>query len=437
MTDELTRDALLAAYERSGRPRDQWLVGAEFERHLLHRGTGAPLPYEGEHGVRWLLEQLEARGHGTIVREGEYPIALQRKTSSVTLEPGGQFELSGSAGGALHSIMGEARHFSEEVAELLDESGVEQIAIGYTPYAKVEDIPWVPKGRYRVMREHLGRTGALAHDMKKATAAVQATYDYADEADCARKVRLASRLAPLVTAMFANSPYRHGKASGYMSFRGHVWTQTDPARTGLPEAAERFSYEAWLDYLVDVPMIFKKDEAGDWQPAHGATFRDWMVSTTERRPTWKDWELHLTSVFPEVRVKHTIEVRGADCVPLPLAMSFVSLFKGLFYCEIALVGATELSERFAAEGDRMARFDVACREGLRGTVSGRPLVSWAEELLDLADAALQRCAPEDRPWLRPLIRQVESGMSPARRLLERLGPEPAVGDLLAATHVLG
>lgn len=435
MIHALTRDDLVTAYLSSGKPRSRWLVGAEFERHLLHRDSGMPLAYDGEPGVRWLLERL-AESSGDLIHEGDNPIAILRDAASVTLEPGGQFELSGSAGGALQGIASEAEAFSREVAELLEGSAIEQIALGYTPYASMDQIGWVPKGRYAIMRAHLGQTGALAHDMMKGTAAVQATYDYADEADCARKVGLATRLGPLTTAMFANSPYRRGTSSGFMSFRGHAWTQTDPARTGLPSAAESFSFEAWIDYLLDVPMMFKKDRAGGWLAAEGQTFRGWLEAPDEH-PTMADWDLHLTSVFPEVRVKHTIEVRGADCVPLPLAMSFVSLFKGLFYCDRALEGATELAERFTTHGDRNQRFAVACAEGLEGEVGARRLSAWAEELLDLADAALQRCAPEDRRWLRPLIDQVETGESPARTLLNALGPEPSPADLLAHARVCG
>ncbi|HHO49583.1 MAG TPA: glutamate--cysteine ligase [Deltaproteobacteria bacterium] len=435
MIHALTRDDLVSAYLSSGKPRSRWLVGAEFERHLLHRRDGMPLAYSGEPGIRWLLERL-AEAKGELISEADHPVAILRQGASVTLEPGGQLELSGSAGGALEGIASEAEAFSREVGALLEGSDVAQVALGYTPYATMAQIGWVPKGRYAIMRSHLAQTGALAHDMMKGTAAVQATYDYADETDCARKVGLATRLGPLTTAMFANSPYRQGHPSGAMSFRGHIWTQTDPARTGLPSAVESFSFEAWLDYLLDVPMMFKKDREGRWLSARGQTFRGWLRDP-EQPPTMSDWDLHLTSVFPEVRVKHTIEVRGADCVPLPLAMSFVSLFKGLFYCELALEGATELAERFTTHGDRQQRFAVACAEGLEGQVGGRSLAAWAEDLLDLADAALQRCAPEDRGWLRPLVAQVETGHSPARDLLEALGPEPSPGDLIAHTQICG
>ncbi len=435
MNTKLTRDGLVSSYLRSGRPRERWLVGAEFERHLL-RSDGTPLPYPGTPGVRWLLERLAENG-GELYFEGDHPIALLRESASVTLEPGGQFELSGSAGGALISVADEAAAFVREVDDLLAGSGVYQVALGYSPYAPIAEIGWVPKGRYAVMREHLGATGPLAHNMMKGTAAVQATYDYADEADCARKVGLATRLGPLTTAMFANSPWVEGRPSGFMSFRGHVWTQTDPSRTGLPDAAEQFTFERWVDYLLQVPMMFKKDASGAWQFARGQTFAEWMADPGDAPPDQAAWDLHLTSVFPEVRVKHTIEVRGADCVPLPLAMSFVSLFKGLFYCELALEQATALAERFASHGTKAERFDIACRDGLEGSLGGRRLADWAEELLDLADAALRRCAPDDRPWLRPLMAQVETGESPARTLLRHLGDAPDPEKLVAATHILG
>ncbi|MEM6927945.1 MAG: glutamate-cysteine ligase family protein [Myxococcota bacterium] len=433
-TDGLTRDALLAQYQSSGRPRAGWLVGAEFERHLLDE-HGRPLRYHVPHGIRWMLESLAAH-RGELVYEAEYPIALSRERASVTLEPGGQFELSGSPHATLQPIHDEAAEFSEEVEGLLGDDGIHQVAIGFTPFTRITDIEWVPKGRYAMMKEHLGRTGRLAHHMMKGTAAIQATYDYADEADAARKVGLATRLGPLTTAMFANSPWAEGQASGFMSYRGHIWTQTDPARTGLPDSVEAFSFERWLDYLLGVPMMFVKDD-GRYVPANGQTFGQWMAGGRSRAPTWDDWDLHLTSVFPEVRVKHTIEVRGADCVPLPLAMSFVGLFKGLFYCDIALEAATEMVERFVRHGTKDERFAIACRDGLQGEIGGRKLVSWAEELVQMADGALQRCAPEDRAWLRPLAAQIYRGESPARTLLRTYGPEPSPDALLASSHVVG
>lgn len=431
----LTRDQLVAEYHASGKPRDRWRVGAEFERHLL-RADGLPLPYFGEPGVRWLMAAFVREGWEPYL-EGEHPIALSKAGAQITLEPGGQFELSGAPWSTVGEVESEARAFARDVERHLDGTGVRQVALGFTPYADIPAVGWVPKGRYVVMRDYLGRTGDLAHHMMKGTAAVQATYDYADEADCARKVRLATLLGPLTTATFANSPYAGGEPTGFMSFRGHIWTRTDPARTGFPDAARAFTFERWVDWLLRVPMMFFKDADGAWQFAHGRTFDDWMRDEGAHRPDEAAWSLHLTSVFPEVRVKRTIEVRGADCVPLPLAAAFVALWKGLFYCDTALDRATDVAERFAGHGGQRERFEVACREGLEGSVGGRRLAAWAEEIVQIADDGLASCDPQERPWLGPLRRQVESGESPARTLLRRLGERPDPASLLAAGGLLG
>jgi glutamate--cysteine ligase len=430
----LTRTALIDSFHQGGRPRDEWLVGAEFERHLL-RADGTPLPYFGEPGVGWLLNQLTRFGWKPYL-EGDNTIALTKDGASVTLEPGGQFELSGAPFDSVLNVAEEALGFAQSVASILEGTGIHQTALGMTPFARVPDIGWVPKGRYVVMREHLGRTGDLSHHMMKGTAAVQASFDFVDEADCARKTQLAMNLGPLTTAMFANSPYLEGKSTGYASWRGHVWTRTDPARTGFPEAATSFTFERWVDYLLDAPMMFFQ-LGGHWTSANGKTFRSWMEQGHDGVfPTWADWELHTTSVFPEVRVKTAIEVRGADCVPFSLSMAFVSLFKGLFYCSRATREATELAARFTSTGTKASRFDEACRLGLSGRVGGRALADWASELLDNADQALVRCAPEDRPWLAPLKSLADDGLSPGEQLLQHLGPEPDPVDLLQATSWL-
>lgn len=430
--DTLTRDDLVAQYHRSGKPRDRWRVGAEFERHLL-RSDGTPLPYDGAPGVRWLMSHLEPDGWGPHLEDGQ-PIALARGEASVTLEPGGQFELSGAPWRTVGEVEAEARAFAVETDAKLAGTGVRQVALGFTPYAAIPTIGWVPKGRYVVMRDYLGAAGDLAHHMMKGTAAVQATYDYGDEDDCARKVRLSTLLGPLTTGTFANSPYAEGRPTGFLSYRGHIWTRTDPARTGFPEAARRFTFERWVDWLLQVPMMFFKDAVGHWQFAHGRTFADWMASDAAHRPTQADWELHLTSVFPEVRVKRTIEVRGADCVPLPLAMGFVAWWKGLFYSERALDAATAVAERFASHGTQRERFDVACREGLEGRIGGRPMADWAREIVEIAGSGL---SDDERRWLGPLQEQLATGVSPARTLLRRLGDHPEPAALIAASGMLG
>lgn len=416
-----------------GRPREDWLVGAEFERHML-RADGHPVPFFGDHGIRWLLETL-ARHGWQAEYEGDHPIALHRDKAWITLEPGSQFELSGTAYPDLQQVNDEAVAIAREVDAVCAGASLHQVALGFTPFARIEDISWVPKGRYVIMRDYLGQTGSLAHHMMKGTCAVQASYDFSDEADAARKVRLATHLAPLTTALFANSPLSEGRPNGFMSWRGHIWTQTDPARTGMPDAAENFTFERWVDYLLQVPMMFYQDRSGSWLPAHGRTFADWLQD--DHPPAQPEWDLHQTSVFPEVRVKHTIEVRGADCVPLPLAMGFVALFKGLFYCDIALDQGTELARDFARHGTKEERFATACREGLHGRVGGRTLLAWAEDLLDLAEAGMSRCAPQDQRWLVPLRAQVARGESPARTLLRAWEADPRPETLFKTSHILG
>ena len=415
--ERLSRESLISQYHTFGRPKEEWLIGAELERHLLFP-DGRPLPYFGEPGVKWLLDRIAARGW-TVHREGENPIHLEKNGTHITLEPGGQFELSGKPFDNIEDVADETARFSRMVDAMLEGTGVRQVALGYTPFADIEDIPWVPKGRYVIMRQHLIETGKLAHHMMKGTCAVQASYDFSTEEDAAMKVGLSTRLGPLITAMFANSPLMCGEPNGWMSWRGHAWTQTDPRRTGFPAASENFTFEGWVDYLLQVPMMFRQDRDGNWTSAEGQTFAQWL-DDDDAPPTADDWDLHLTSVFPEVRIKRTIEVRGADCVPPPLAMAFVALFKGLFYCSQATGEAVLLSRAFARSGTKEQRFEEACRFGLHGVVGDRRLSSWAEELVLCADEALGRCAPADRKWLKPLIAQVELGESPARTLLRRV-----------------
>ncbi len=414
----LTRDTILAEYATYGRPRARWKIGAELERHLLD-ATGRPAPYFGHHGIGELLQRFIADGW-VPSREGPHPIALTRDGASITLEPGGQFELSGAAWWDVRGIVAEAEAFSDALDGHLADGPFRQVALGYTPVARIEDVPWVPKGRYAVMRAHMQRVGTHGHHMMKGTCATQASFDFSDEADAARKTELAIAVAPLVTAMFANSPLTRGRPNGWQSFRGHVWTRTDAARTGFPPALATFTYERWVDYLLDVPMMFTKT-GGRWAAAEGLTFRRWLTpegsAQAGRAPTWADWDLHLTSVFPEVRVKKQIEVRMADCVPLPFVAAFCALFEGLFYCPISLDAGRGIAQRLQRYSTREARFSVACRDGLRGVVGGRPLAAWAEELVDAAASGLARCRPEDAAFLAPLAEAVARAETPADRVL--------------------
>lgn len=427
----LSRDALIARFHGYARPRDQFLVGVELERHLLRPTDGTPVPYFGEQGVRWLLEQLGAHGWA-LYHEGDHPIAADRDGAQVTLEPGSQFELSTAPFPTVDGVAAQSQAFYEEVRALIGGAPLRQVALGFTPFARVEDIAWVPKGRYAVMREYLSATGALAHHMMKGTCAVQASFDFSDEADAAAKVQLGIALGPLTTALYANSPLSGGEPNGYASFRGHIWTATDPRRTGFPEAATAFSFERWVDYLLDVPMMFLKID-GRWRPAHGRSFRDWMAHGIDGRfPGDDDWDLHLTSVFPEVRIKRLIEVRGADCVPMPLAMTLPALFRALFYEPRARDAATAVAGRFASHGTTAERFAIACRHGLAGRIGGARLADWAAEIVTIAGDGLDRLGAGERRWLRPLEQQVATGESPAAAVLAAWRRDPRPEAMVAA-----
>ncbi len=422
MSPPLTRDAVLTAFHSYGTPKKNWLIGGEYERAIV-KPNGAPVSYDEPHGIQWFLEQFQQRWGWSPYIEEEKLIALHKEGASITLEPGGQFELSGAPHRDLSELEKEFELNRSCLQELAREANSVPITCGLTPVSAIEDVHWMPKGRYAIMRSYLPQKGDLALFMMKGTSSVQCNYDFLNEEDCAEKVQLCSGLAPLTTALFANSPLYQNEPTGFMSYRGEIWTRTDPDRTGFPPGLRKdYTHERWVDYLLDVPMMFiKRDQ---WLHAHGRSFRSFIESGIDGHfPTWDDWELHMTSVFPEVRIKRTIEVRGADCVPHELALGFCALFTGLLYDDQAQQKALELTDRFTFYGTRGERFQLACREGLRGLLSGttktdaQSLAWWAEQLIDIAQGGLERYQPHNRRLLEPLVSLVETGGSPAEQIL--------------------
>jgi len=430
----LTRDRLIGTFEGYGTPRADWRIGGEFERALV-RSDGRPVGYDDPDGIRWVLEQLHARQDGwTVVEEAGMPIALTRPDmSSITLEPGGQVELSGAPHRTLAALQAEMEENRTALLELAGGRDLRWIAAGLTPVTAIEAIPWMPKGRYQVMRDYLPQRGDLALFMMKGTCSVQANWDFLDEADCAKKVQLTSGLASLTTAIFANSPLYKGQPTGFKSYRGHIWTRTDPDRTGFPPGLRSdYSHARWVDYLLDVPMMFYIRD-GRFTPAQGRSFRTFMEEGIDGHyPGPSDWSLHQTSVFPEVRIKHTIEVRGADCVDHRRAMGFCALFTGLLYCDAALDEALQLVAELERHGTRESRFEAACRGGLEGDIGGRPIAGWAQDLGDIARRGLSRCRPDDAPLLDTLLQGIEDGRSPADDLLEAWARDPSPEALVRA-----
>ena len=429
MSTALSRPALVEAFHHYGCPREQWRIGGEFERFALHQ-DGRAVGYGEPQGVRWLLEQLHDRYAWSPTFEGGNVIGLCRRGGCITLEPGAQVELSGAPHATLSSLAAEARRTLSQLMNVLNpaDTGTVWTALGLTPYTAIDEIPWVPKGRYKVMREYLPSQGDLATTMMKGTTSFQANFDYVDEADCAEKFTLLQQLSPLFTAMFANSPIQEGRETGLMSTRAHVWTRTDPDRTGFPDIVRSaYSHERWVDYLLDAPMMFLRLEDA-WIAAQGRTFRTWMANGIDGIfPTWDDWALHQTSVFPEVRVKHTLEVRGTDAVPLPLALGGIALWTALLYDDRARSEALALAADFCAEGTPDSRLAQAARDGL-GATGSRSWADWAIDLVGIADRGLARSEPRDRALLEPLRAQVARRESPAASALRlfREDPDPSV-----------
>ncbi len=433
----LTRDALIARFHAYGQRRSRWMVGGEFECHAV-RPDGTPVRYFDPDGIRDILNQLSWVNGWRVIREGDNPIGLCGKSAPdgpgpcLTLEPGGQVELSGSPHVDLRALRDELRGFQRDLAAVANELPIRWISCGYSPLARIEDISWVPKSRYDVMRAYLPTRGALAQHMMKATCAVQANYDYANEADCARKVKAVARVAPLVTAMFANSPLRQGQATGFQSYRAHIWSQTDPDRCGIPQwLVADYSHERWVDYLLEVPMMFVRID-GEHRPARGRTFRSFLEHGVDGSfPTMEDWELHQTSVFPELRVKRTFEVRGIDCVRTELAVGACALFTGMLYDDVALDQIIELGADLATHGSAADLLARAARDGMEA-VAGRPYAAWARDLTTIAQRGLASWQPASLSLLDPVRVLADSGRSPAMALLDTWREDPSPEGLLAA-----
>jgi glutamate--cysteine ligase len=346
----------------------------------------------------------------------------------LTLEPGSQVELSGAPYKKLVDIDTEARENREAITGIIEEEAADLrwISCGLTPFAKIDAIPFVPKGRYEVMQRYLPNQGSHSLWMMKGTCATQASFDFDSEEDLNRKFQAITNLAPLTVAMLANSPLAAGKPTGWQSTRAWVWTKTDSARTGFPPAVrEGYTHARWIEYLLDSPMMFYIRN-GSWAPANGRTFRSWMQEGIEGQfPTMADWELHQTSVFPEARVKSTVEIRSADAVSLELGVAFCALWKGLLYDPGALEEAGRIGRRLAEWESAEIRHLAAAKDGLQARLG--ELMAWelAEELVRVARRGLEQQG-EKLELLEPLEEQVQSRESPAVRLLRASGAEAVI-----------
>ena len=417
----------LVQYFRDGeKPPERWRVGTEHEKIGLYNGSWRAVPYEGERGIGALLEKIASVEGWDPILESGIPIGLLRDGASITLEPGGQFELSGAPLRTIHETCDEFHHHLALMERANEGFDIDWLGLGINPLYAVDDVPVMPKGRYRIMREYLPTRGALALEMMFTTATVQANFDYADEADMIAKMRLGLSATPVVSAIFANSSLSEGKANGFASRRLHIWTQTDPDRTGMLDMAfeEDFGYRRYAEWALDVPMFFVNRD-GVYHQATGTTFRQFMESGLgEARATLGDWDLHLTTLFPEVRLKRFIEVRGADAVPPGLTCSLPALWKGLLYDAESRSAAWDRVAMHSSESRAAARADVA-RRGLAAEYGDEPVVEIARDLAQIARQGLARIAhagrrdPDETGFLDPVDEQLATGKSPGQIIADR------------------
>jgi len=419
-------DEMVDFMRRGEKPPERWRVGTEHEKIGVTEDSHAPVPFESARGIGALLERIADVDGWTRVTEGPNVIALEKDGASITLEPGGQLELSGAPLRTIHETCDEFHTHLALMKRVSEPLGIIWLGLGMHPAHGVDQIPQMPKARYRIMRSYLPTRGPLALDMMYTTATVQANYDFADEADMAAKMRTAMGLTPIVSAMFANSSLSGGKANGFVSRRLHVWQQVDPDRCGLlPVVFEPdFGYRPYVEWALDVPMFFVVRD-GEYRHAHGMTFRRFMrEGLAEARATLSDFDRHLTTLFPDVRLKHVIEVRGADAVPPGLTCSLPALWKGLLYDPEALAAAWRLVERSSQEERDAAREDAA-RRGLGAAYAGRPMLELAREVAAIAGEGLRRIGhagrrnADESSFLDPLLEQLESGVSPGQVVLDR------------------
>jgi glutamate--cysteine ligase len=437
-------DELSEVFRSAEKPASRFRIGAEAEKFAVLERTGAPLDYT--HGVVRIFASLEKLGWVPERETDQGPvIALRRGAASITLEPGAQLELSGTALDDLHAVGRELDQHLAELAGVSRDLGLAWLSAGFHPLARQSELPWVPKIRYGVMKEYLPTKGRAAHDMMRRTATVQANFDFSSEEDALRKLMVALRLSPLIHALTANAPFSERRVSPLRSVRGDVWLNMDPSRSGLIAPLwkkERPTYRDYVEWALDSGMFLVKRGARVIQNT-GQSFRGFLQNGFRgERATLADFRLHLNTLFPEARLKNTLEVRACDAQPGELALAVPALFTGFMYDEAALAQAESLSRRFDLETLEASR-PALVQKALRASIGAEPVAPLAERLLTIASEGLARRARldaegrDERRYLAPLIALVAEGRCPADQLVQGLavGQELPVAELIRRTRL--
>jgi glutamate--cysteine ligase len=424
------RRQLVEYLEAGCKPRAAWRAGTEHEKFGFLHATLKPIPYNGAAGVRTVLDDMADRFGWERVLENGKPIALARDKASITLEPGGQLELSGAPLATAHEAAAETDQHLDEVKAIAGPLGIGFLGMGHTPTWRREDFDWMPKGRYAIMRRYMPTRGKLGLDMMLRTCTVQTNLDFDSEADMVKKFRVSLALQPVATALYANSPFVEGVDTGFVSRRSHVWTDTDPDRCGmLPFVFEDgFGFERYVDWLLDVPMYFAYRQ-GTYVDLAGKSFRDFMAGRLHNDvgdvARLTDWGDHVTTAFPEVRLKRYLEMRGSDCGPRDMIVALPALWMGLLYDQAALDAAWDMVRDWTHAEHEALRADVP-RLGLKTPFRDATVQALAQRVVAIADAGLRARRQLDAQgrdetmYLDPLRRIADSGVTLAEEKRARV-----------------
>lgn len=422
------KEQLISYFVQGCKPKDQWRIGTEHEKFVFYTDSLKPVPYETKKGIGAFLKQMTQFGWDTISEEGNIIALTKQDGSSVTLEPGGQFELSGAPLKTIHETCKEVHQHLDQVKTVGSALGISMIGMGFSPKWSRDDFHWMPKPRYRIMKKYMPTKGNLGLDMMLRSCTIQANLDFSSEEDMIKKFRVSLALQPLVTALFANSPFSEGKPNGYVSYRSAIWEDTDPDRCGLLDFVfkEDFSFEKYVDYALDVPMYFVKRN-NQYIDAAGLSFRDFMKQKLDilpgETPLLSDWEDHLTTLFPEVRMKKFLEMRGADGGPWRRICALPALWAGLLYDETALEACHDMIKGWTIEEMQYLRH-TAPKEGFQTKFRKTNIIELCQTMISIADEGLKNRAcyddfgEDERHFLNALKILLEEERTPAERKIE-------------------
>ncbi len=423
------KEDLIRYFQQGGKPRAQWRIGTEYEKVAVRTADCTAIPYSGPGGVEDLLRRMAAKYGFEPEDEHGHILALKGERAEITLEPGGQIELSGEQCETIHCAYSEFALHVRQMIDITSQIGATVLGLGMQPLSRIDQIELLPKVRYRIMYPYMARMGTLGQRMMKQTAGVQANLDYSDEADAIRKLRVSMGIVPLLYAIFANSPLSDGALNGYQSFRGHIWTDTDSQRSGVPEFVFRpdCSFEDYAEYALDVPMYFliRNHEYIDLTRPPGLTFRQYLARGYGReRATVDDWTNHLTTIFTEVRLKRYVEVRTADSQPPQFMLALPALLKGTLYNDDCIEAAWDLVKGWSYR-ERLEIADAAHKHGLDARAGRIKLQALCYELMQIAGSGLERqralnkSGQDESIYLLRLTDLVRAGHSQASLMISR------------------